>query len=157
MPIQELKLISRLNPNVVEDIPFNGFSDLDYDDVGFWVRCNTDEGLEQNFAKAVLTSVQTNGYGTNIRKLIGKKTLSFIQGQLVGEIISTIDTLKSHQAAFINSYPSYDKGQAVGNLYNLKVSKTAPNKLNVNVKVSSLDGEEKNTQQLPELGFQVSN
>lgn len=154
--IEELKLISRLKPNVVEDIPFTGYSDIEYDEVGFWKKCSTNGGLAQNFAKAVLTYVQSNGYGTSIKKLLGKKNLNFIQGQLISEIISTINTLKSHQRVFINNYPSYDKGQAIGNLYNLKVSRTVPNKLDINVKISSLDGEEKNSQQLPELGFQVS-
>lgn len=154
--IEEVKLISRnKNNNPIEDLPFNGFSDIEYDSYGNWVKCSGDEGLFQNFAKAIMTNPFSN-YGTFFRRLLGKKNTFFIKVKLLSDISTSLNTLKRIQLEFLNNFPTYNKKLIIGKLYSLLVLRTSPTSLNVDAKLSSLDEEIKNNSQYSELNLRVS-
>lgn len=152
--IEEVKLIPRKENIITEDLPFNGFSDINYDPYGNWEKCVGDEGLAQNFSKAILT-YSNKGYGTFFKKLLGKKNLNFIKGKMLSDVVTSLDTLKKNQLSFLNNFPTYNKKSIVGNLYNLIVFKSSPQNLHINVKLSSLDEENKGKVVLDESNISI--
>ena len=152
--IEEIKLTSRnLEEDTTNQTPFNGSSDIEFDDSGNIVRCKDDEGLEQNLLKAVLTSVQNNGYGTDMFSLLGKKNIEFIRGKLMYDVITSISLLKKFQFSYLNEFKTYNKRNIISTIFNIKSDKKNKTSLQVSLKVQSLDSQLKNTKKLEEINF----
>lgn len=150
--IQELKLYNR-SPDTTEvnQTPFSGKSDISFDIYGNFVKCTGEEGLEQNSLKALLTDTQLDGYGTDARKLLGKKNLEYVRGKLLYQILSTLDTLKTAQLQFLSKHPTYDKRNIVADVLNVKVDKKTNTSIICSLKVQSLQKKLVNSQNLDEI------
>lgn len=154
--IEEIKLVNRnLEEDTTNDTPFNGSSDIDFDDTGNIIKCVDEEGLEQNLLKAVLTSTQTNGYGTDMFSLLGKKNIELIRGKLMYNILTSLNFLKKVQSNYLKQHATYNKKSMVANIFNIKSSKQTQTDLRVSLKVQSLDSLLKNEQKLEEVNFNV--
>lgn len=151
--IQELKLVNRLESDADEtnETPFKGFSDIEYDENGHFLRCTGEEGLEQNILKSAITEVQPNGYGTSVSTLLGKKNLDFIRGKLMTEILSSYNTLKKNQLNFLSQHNTYDKKNIISKVLNIKIDKGEKTTLDVSLKIYSLENQLKNSNNLQEV------
>lgn len=156
--IQELKLVNRDTEGyITNETRFNGSADIDFDSSGNMVRCTGEEGLEQNILKAVLTSTQENGYGTDMFSILGKKNIEFIRGKLMYEILSTFEILRKNQLNYLSQFPTYDKKNIAIRTFNIQSTKKQKTDLGVSLKVQSLDSYLKNKNSLDEVNFLISN
>lgn len=150
--VKELKLINRnTSPDITNETPFSGSSDIDFDASGNFVKISGQEALEQNVLKAVLTGVQLNGYGTEIFSLLGKKYIDSIRGKLLSEVISSLTKLKNNQLQYLQSEPNYDKNCVPSKVYNITTRKRSKTSLEISVQIRSLFQEltnDPNTQQI---------
>ena len=154
--IEELKLINRNDEiNDLNETPFNGSSDIDFNENGNFVRCTEEEGLEQNVLKAILTGVQLNGYGTEIYSLLGKKNIEFLRSKLMYEILSTFHTLKNNQLSYLSQFPTYNKTSVIGEIFNIKTEKKDKTSFRVSLKIMSLDSKIKNDEFVNDINFEV--
>lgn len=152
--ITELKLITR---NKVEGYNFE-FSnmDIEFDNRGFLKTCNSDEGLNQNFMKAVITANQSDGYGTNLYKLLGKPNITYIKVKLMQEILTTMYVLREAQLGLYNdSNGNFDSGQIVNKVANLYFKDVSPTSIFIDVKVQSLKKSIENSKNLNEINITV--
>ncbi len=135
---KELKLISRDTANRSSDVPlFNSAADFEWDDNGGFVLCESSEGLEQTILKAVLTRVQSNGYGTIVQSLKGLKIKTLLITILNTEVIASLNVTKKAQAAFYTLYPTFDKKQMIGRLTYIKVYRKDKDKITIILNVDS--------------------
>lgn len=156
--IQELKLINRdLESDETNQTPFNGSSDIDFDEYGHFVTTTGEQGLEQNLLKAILTTTQPNGYGTEAFSLLGKKNIELIRGKLMFDLLSTFKILKQNQLKFLNQFSTYDKRNIISKVYNILTHKRDKTSMNVSMKVQSLDNELKNKNNLDEINLTITN
>lgn len=156
--IEEIKLVNRnLEEDTTNETPFNGSSDITFDDSGNIVRCVDEEGLEQNLLKAVLTSTQLNGYGTDMFSLLGKKNIELIRGKLMYNVLTSLNFLKKIQSSYLQQFPTYNKKSIISNIFNIKSDKRTKTDLKVSIKIQSLDSQTKNLKKLEEVNFNIEN
>lgn len=155
--ISELKLFSRTEDGVIDFTPFQSSADIEYDQFGFPIRCTSEEGLEQNLLKSVLTSTQSeDGYGTDFKSIIGKKNLDFIRVKLMQEILSSLSVLRKYQLDFLSKNPTYDKKNIIGSVVNIKTSQISGTSFVVSTKIRSQNDLDKNTDTLQESNITLN-
>lgn len=154
--IKDLKLFSRNKATNTNDFEFSNM-DIEFDNRGFFVRCeNSDEGLNQNFLKAVATSVQDDGYGTNLFKLLGKQNLTFIKVKLMQEILNSIFTLRENQINEYNKYNgNYDNGMILNRIANLYFKDITNTSIYIDAKAQSLKKDLENSLDLHEINLTI--
>jgi len=155
MPIRELRLISRDSNSIVDHTPFNGSSDIEFDEFGGFKLCDDNTGLEQNLLKAVITGVQPDGYGTDFKSLLGRKNTGAIRAKLMQETLSSIAILKKAQMNYLSVHPTYDKKNIIGQVANIQTNPVSKTEFEVNVQMLSLDDIEKNTTSLQSINTRL--
>lgn len=149
--IDELKLVNRQTINfdstggytfgLLQDLnqtPFQSSADIEIDDDGQFLVCQNYDGIEQVILKAILTSSQLNGYGTDAYALLGKKNLTFIKGRLMTDIVESLNTVKSAQLKFLSENPTLNQKTIIAIILNVKVDKIGPTKIQSTINVQTL-------------------
>lgn len=152
MPIQDIKLVNRGDENFVDQTAFNSDSDIDFSIYGEPVLCTSEEGLEQNLLKSILTSKQEDdGYGTSFKSIIGRKNTNFVRASLMYEILASLSVLKKYQADYLSKNPTYDKKSIIGSVENIKGNPVTKTSFEVLCKVRSLNDIETNANKLQQI------
>lgn len=151
MSIKDIKLTNRGSENFTDNTPFNADADIDFDIYGEPVMCTSEEGLEQNILKAILTGKQDDGYGTSFKSIIGHKNINYIRASLMYEILTSLSVLKKYQTSYISNNPTYDKKSSIGSVENIKGNTVTNTSFEVSCKVRSLNDIETNSNKLQQI------
>lgn len=150
--IEEIKLINRSNDDLSE---MTGKMDIDYDETGNFLRTTGEEGRNQNLLKLVFTNKLVNGYGVGIKKMLGVKNLTFLRTNLLTNILTGLNKLKTSQLKFNTQYPTYDKQNIISSVLNVYTTRGSNVDMNVNIKLIDLDTEIKNKSKVSETNINV--
>lgn len=135
--IEDLKLVNRTYDSINQS-PFQSSSDIDIDETGNFVRCTDYEGIELVALKAIITSLQLNGYGTDAVKILGKKNLTFLRGKLMADVVQSLSTVKKAQLKFLSSNPTYNRKAIVDKILAIKVDRTSNTGLQCMLSIQTL-------------------
>lgn len=157
--IEDIKLFNRISDSdVTNQTPFNSSADINFDENGNFVKCeNSDEGIEQNLLKAVLTNLQIDGYGTDIVKLIGSQNHAYIKGKMLNEVTTAISVLKKYQMDFYKDNPTYNKKSIINDILYLYVTDYDKTSIDVDVKIQSYYDYLKNQLSLKPIQININN
>lgn len=135
----EIKLVARAKDSSGTPPIFTASADIEFDSLGNFVMCNSDEGIEQITLKALLTETSPNdNYGTDMVRLKGQKLRTVIQSVLVNELSQSFNLVKSNQKAFLTKYATQDTGQVINTLRYSKVVRPDKTTLSIRFGVQTL-------------------
>lgn len=155
MEYSELKLVSRISNATGIPTVFSSSADLEYDKDGNFVLCSSEQGLEQVLLKGAFTSLQFNGYGTLLATIIGTKSIKLLTALLISELVKCYNLIKKFQLEFLQQHPEMDKRQILSKLQYVQVAKASPTRLNVRLKVESLEDTLKGVPSNQPINFQI--
>lgn len=136
--IEELKLVNRLQTNEINQTPFQSASDIDINSNGEFVRCSDYDGIQQSVLKAIITSSQLNGYGTDIMTLLGKKNLTYLRGKIMSDVIQTLSVLKDAQNVFLSQNPTFNRKSVIDTILGVKSDKIGLTKIETSIEIQTL-------------------
>ena len=150
--IKELKLINRSGTTDL----FNSSADIDFDSFGNLQTVEGEQGLHQCVGKAILTSKQDDGYGTNLSDLIGKKNTRYVQTKSALEVLTSLTTLKKFQYNYKLSNQQFDSRVVLYTVYNVIAEALTKTSIDISLKLNNLYNVEYNENSLPELTLTIN-
>ena len=134
--IEELKLVNRIEG--LNQTPFQSSADIDIADDGSFVTCENYDGIEQVVLKAILTSLQANGYGTDVSKMLGKKNLTYLRGKVMTDVVQSLMKVKDSQMSFLKEYPTYNRKSIIDTILSIKVDRVDNTRIQSTIDIQSL-------------------